>query len=189
MVMISGKNAASSYLRLNFHTKFFNMKEIYVKYAAYNLWANRRMAETFAALPEAEMEAPIVSSFPSARLTFLHIWDAESLWLERLQGNSPAAFPSKSFQGNNSDVLATFLKGSEAFLAFVQEQPSDFFERSLFFKTLSYGEQTQRAFEMIHHCMNHSTFHRGQLITMGRQLGIEKFPPTDFAYYLRELGK
>jgi len=165
------------------------MKEIYVKYAGYNLWANRHMVDAFASLPVAVLEAPIVSSFPSARLTFLHIWDAEFLWLERLQGHSPSAFPSKTFEGDIHAVFAALLKGSEAYLTFVEAQPSAFFEGSLFFKTISYGEQTQRSYEMIHHCMNHSTFHRGQLITLGRQLGIEKFPPTDFAYYLRELGK
>ncbi len=165
------------------------MKEIYVNYASYNLWANSRMLETFAGLSAEQLETPIVSSFPSVRLTFLHIWDAEALWLERLQGNSPAFFPSKYFMGDNHDVFSGFIKASTEFLAFVEGQPASFFEEPLFFKTISYGEQTQRAFEMIHHCMNHSTFHRGQLITMGRQLGIEKFPPTDYAYFLRELDK
>ena len=165
------------------------MKEIYVQYASYNLWANRRMVETFASLSEEQMEAHIESSFPSARLTFLHIWDAEFAWLKRLQGNSPSAFPSKTFVGDIQVVYATFLKSSEEFLAFVEAQPASFFGETLSFRTISYGDQIQRAFEMVHHCMNHSTFHRGQLITMGRQLGIQKFPPTDFAYYLRELGQ
>ncbi len=164
------------------------MKEIYVKYTQFNLWANRRIVESFAPLSTKEMETPIVSSFPSVRLTFLHIWDAESLWLERLKGNSPTAFPSKSFVGDNTVVFGNLLRVSEDFRSFVETQPGDYFEKTLEFTTLSYGPQTQRTFEMIHHCMNHSTFHRGQLITLGRQLGIQQFPPTDYAFFLRELG-
>lgn len=165
------------------------MKEIYVSYTGYNLWANRRMVETFSALPDEQLQQTIVSSFPSIRLTFLHIWDAEMLWLERLNGNSPTSFPSKSFVGENAQVFENLLQKSEAFLEFVKSQPTAFFEQTLSFSTISYGPQTQRAFEMVHHCMNHSTMHRGQLLTMGRQLGLLKFPPTDFAFYLRELGK
>jgi uncharacterized damage-inducible protein DinB len=91
--------------------------------------------------------------------------------------------------GGNAAVFENLLKGSEAFLDFVKAQPVAFFEQTLAFSTITYGPQSQRAFEMIHHCMNHSTMHRGQLLTMGRQLGIMKFLPTDFAYYLRELAK
>ena len=35
------------------------------------------------------------------------------------------------------------------------------------------------------HCMNHSTFHRGNLITMMRNMGMLEFPATDFIDYLR----
>ncbi len=163
------------------------MKEIYTRYTQYNLWANRRLAETFATAPETDFNATIISSFPSVRTTFLHIWDAEFCWLSRLQGVSPAAFPSKTFEGDTKAVLATVLKTSEDFANCVAAQAPDFFEKYIDFVTLSYGPSGQQAFEMIHHCMNHSTFHRGQLITMGRQLGIKGFPPTDFVYYLKEL--
>jgi len=40
---------------------------------------------------------------------------------------------------------------------------------------------------MVHHCMNHSTYHRGQLITLARQLGMkEGVPSTDLLYFSRE---
>jgi uncharacterized damage-inducible protein DinB len=36
-------------------------------------------------------------------------------------------------------------------------------------------------YQMLHHVFNHSTYHRGQLVTMLRQLGVEKLPSTDFS--------
>ncbi len=161
------------------------MKKIYEQYTQFNLWANQRMVDTFASMTDEQFNAPIVSSFPSVRTTFLHIWDAEALWLKRLNGISLADFPSKSFHGDTKDVFNGLLNASKEFADFVAAQPNDFFETTISFKTISYGEGSQAAYEMVHHCMNHSTFHRGQLITMGRQLGLEKFPPTDFVYYLR----
>lgn len=41
---------------------------------------------------------------------------------------------------------------------------------------------------MVQHCTNHSTYHRGQLITLARQLGIKKeVPSTDLLYFSREI--
>ena len=38
---------------------------------------------------------------------------------------------------------------------------------------------------MLHHVFNHGTYHRGQLINMLRQLGVEKLPQTDFSVWTR----
>jgi uncharacterized damage-inducible protein DinB len=35
------------------------------------------------------------------------------------------------------------------------------------------------------HVLNHGTYHRGQLVNMLRQLGIEKIPQTDFIVWSR----
>jgi uncharacterized damage-inducible protein DinB len=45
-------------------------------------------------------------------------------------------------------------------------------------------ESNQPRVEYIHHCMNHSTYHRGQLITIGRNLGFSDAPMTDYNFYL-----
>jgi uncharacterized damage-inducible protein DinB len=37
------------------------------------------------------------------------------------------------------------------------------------------------------HCFNHSTQHRGQLITMMRTLGLDRIPATDLIVYQRSL--
>jgi uncharacterized damage-inducible protein DinB len=39
---------------------------------------------------------------------------------------------------------------------------------------------------MLLHVFNHGTYHRGQLVTMLRQLGIENIPATDFIVWSRE---
>ncbi|MDQ6763781.1 MAG: hypothetical protein M3015_14295, partial [Bacteroidota bacterium] len=43
----------------------------------------------------------------------------------------------------------------------------------------------QPVYEMLVQVFNHQTFHRGQLITMMRQNGIDKLPATDFIVYSR----
>jgi uncharacterized damage-inducible protein DinB len=170
----------------NFTTKSLIMKDIYVKYAAYNVWANRRIADLFLAAGDAAGEQPIVSSFPSVKQTILHIWGAEWVWLQRLQGVSPTHFPTFDFEGTTAEALDQWLKTSEAFLSYVENTTTDFLHKALEFKNLAGLEYRQQAYEMIHHCMNHSTYHRGQLVMMARQLGIEKVPSTDMIFFLRD---
>lgn len=38
--------------------------------------------------------------------------------------------------------------------------------------------------DIILHVFNHATYHRGQLITMGRQVGLTLPPRTDYIYFL-----
>jgi uncharacterized damage-inducible protein DinB len=39
--------------------------------------------------------------------------------------------------------------------------------------------------ELVQHALNHSTFHRGQVVLLLRQMGHVP-PPTDYAEYLAE---
>jgi uncharacterized damage-inducible protein DinB len=39
---------------------------------------------------------------------------------------------------------------------------------------------------MLLHLFNHNTYHRGQLVTMLRQLGMDKIPATDFIVWSRK---
>jgi uncharacterized damage-inducible protein DinB len=43
----------------------------------------------------------------------------------------------------------------------------------------------QPIYQMLLHMFNHGTYHRGQLVTMLRQLGIQKLPSTDFIEWSR----
>ena len=161
-------------------------RHVWSTFSAYNTWANQKLAELFSSLDEAAANKTIVSSFPSVKLTFLHIWDAELIWLKRLQGLNPEDFPSASFEGSFDDVLREMLNNSRDFQAFVAVQDETYFEKMIAFKNLAGKQFSQPAYEMIQHCLNHSTYHRGQLVTMARQLGLKDIPATDFVYFKRQ---
>lgn len=160
------------------------MKELIIKYLRYNVWANQTLADYLSQLSDEQLEREIVSSFPSIRKTVLHIWDAEILWQLRLEGISLPEFPSKNFKNDNATMLKGLVDCSKAFLANMEAQDDSYFTASHTYMTISYGETTQKAYDMIHHCMNHSTFHRGQVIMMLRQLGLSDPPHLDEMLFL-----
>jgi len=162
------------------------MKEFLTYYCEYNIWANEKLAHFFADKPEALLTRPIENSFPSIRKTLIHILSAEKSWLARLSQE----------QANNKRVLDEFnttveafnalVTGSKDFAKFVHKQPNSFFDTSISYNTWDGTQWEMLPKIMVQHCMNHSTYHRGQLVTLARQLGMRKgVPSTDLLYYSR----
>jgi uncharacterized damage-inducible protein DinB len=163
------------------------MKTQLSDYVRYNLWANDGLIELFRQQDPSVIDRPIVSSFSSIRETLMHLWSVELIWMEQLKGNSPKTFAAQTFTGSNEELFDNLHASSSAFVAFVEAQPESYFEIPLTFGLITAsGTFTHTPTEMIWHCMNHQTFHRGQLITMGRQAGISAFPRTDFIFYKRD---
>lgn len=162
------------------------MKEYLVKLAHYNLWANQKVISMIS-LDKKIMNTPIVSSFPSIQETLLHIWDAQDIWLTRLKEQPNTSFPSKHFKGSNADVIEGLQKSSEDFYLFLDKQLPTYDTKIFTYTTIAGEAQASTAVEIVAHCMNHSSFHRGQLITMLRGLGQQKFEATDMIAYHRAM--
>lgn len=154
-------------------------------YTQYNLWANTQTINWLKTKPIALMEQEVLSSFPNLKLTLLHIWAAEKIWLERLQGTPPTTFLSQTFAGSTEDVFEGILQQSAAFSDYVQVLSESQFNETGDFRLLNGTEDQRQRAEMIHHCMNHSAYHRGQIVTIARNLGLTDPPSTDFIKYLR----
>lgn len=155
-------------------------------YTAYNHWANQQLADWLQAAAEEDLNREIESSFSSLKETVLHIWSAEYLWLQTVKDESAENNPAKHFKGSKDDLLKGWLQASENFSNHVKSMSLADLQAK---RPNSRGDGHTVIADMIHHCMNHSTYHRGQLITIGRQAGLESPPRTDFIYYVGLSGE
>ena len=145
--------------------------KLLIDYAAYNNWANERIISMIEKIGEQKANSFIESSFPSIFKTLLHVLDAQYLWLFRLQNDHFPDAPSKSFNGNIFDLIKRIRSTSENLKQFVSEMETPDLDKTLTYKDSEGKVHSSPFSETILHCINHSTFHRGQLITMLRQLG------------------
>lgn len=176
----------SGHILCNLAVQDMTMKEIITDYTAYNVWANRKLMQVVMQLTPEQINAEVQGSFPSIRKTIYHIWDAQIIWLSRIQGASPTGWPSATYGDDFEGFDLYFIQQSEDIHRFVSTRPETFFDDMCFYRNLN-GDQLQtRNAEIILHCMNHSTYHRGQVITYMRQAGITELPHTDFIFYTRE---
>jgi uncharacterized damage-inducible protein DinB len=163
------------------------MKQILLDYTQYNMWANKRIIDILKPLSNENIDQDLGGSFNTIRQTIYHIWGAESIWFQRLQLVEHIQIPQENFDGDFYEACDVWQSVSKSMIEFVRKQYDDrAFEHQFIYKTLKKGIFKNTVFDAIHHCMNHSTFHRGQLVNYARMLGVTKIPSTDYITYCRE---
>jgi uncharacterized damage-inducible protein DinB len=142
----------------------------------YNQWANARTLDVASKLSAEQFTADLKSSHRSVRDTLAHTLAAEWIWLERWKGTSPTALLKAEDFPTPDSLRARWTQVESDYTGFFGELTDDSLGKVIAY-TNTKGEQWQYPLgSMIQHLLNHSTYHRGQVITMLRQLGAEVTP-------------
>jgi uncharacterized damage-inducible protein DinB len=159
------------------------MKEILKQLAAYHVWANQRIFQVILALPEEKQLAEVPSSFNSLYKTILHCWDAESIWWQRIKLQERIIRPSESFRGSMTELADGLLQQSRQWEIWISNASELSLEHVCQYQSTKRELFKQPVYQIILHVFNHGTFHRGQLVNMLRQLGLDKLPATDLSLF------
>ena len=148
----------------------------------YNRWANAQTLIAASRLNAEQFTRDLASSHASVRDTLAHILAAEWIWVTRWRGTSPKALlDPKEFPG--VDALKSKWAEVERDQAGVIRELSDESLARMITYTNTKGEGWTYSLErMMQHVVNHSSYHRGQVTTMLRQLGVEPIP-TDLLFF------
>jgi len=161
------------------------MKQLLQQYAAYNIWANKRIIETATQLSEEQVNKEIVSSFPSVYKTVLHLMEVENVWWERLKLVEHTTL-SGWYTGNFDEMSKKLLALSHQWHNWIKDANDANITHVFAYYNSKKEFFKQPVYEMLLHLFNHQTFHRGQIITMFRQLGLDKIQPSDFIVFTRK---
>lgn len=155
------------------------------KQSTANLWANERYVNWLKSEPKDILSKTVPSSFPSIQETLIHIWDVERYWLAIIRQNSlPESFRLNGFDGTLDDVFAGLIQKSKDFKTYVYSLDEDALLEVRKLDT-PWVKGTQPQYDFILHCMTHSTYHRGQIVTIARNLGVEEgIPMGDYNAFL-----
>ena len=149
---------------------------------SYDDWANKMLLTTVSQLENDEFIQDLSSSYKSIRDTMVHIIGAERLWLSRWMGEQGRTLL-------NSDDFPTYISLSNRWdnfrnqiNSFLLELTEEDLTKEISYKNLKGISYTLELWKQMLHVTNHSTYHRGQVVTMLRQL--KKQPPSlDLIYY------
>jgi uncharacterized damage-inducible protein DinB len=147
------------------------LRELLLEHTGYSAWATRQVLEACSVLAEEQIGRDCGASHSSLLQTFRHMHDGERVWLRRLEEV-------------HKDRLPRGVGPERSFEFLVQAWPElwDGYRR-----WLEEASEDDLKFEVstMLHAINHTSFHRGQIITMLRGFGVQP-PNTDLtAFYAR----
>ncbi|MFP5288934.1 MAG: DinB family protein [Thermoanaerobaculia bacterium] len=151
----------------------------------YMLWADRLVLAAVRQVREEDLTRDAGVSFKSILGTLAHILGSERMWLSRFLGTSLDRVPSIQ----DFPDLPTWIAGweetaaqLEAFLAGLTDEQ---LATPLTWTNTKGESHTHPLWHPVSHMVNHATYHRGQVISLLRQMGYA-VPSTDLIVYFYE---
>jgi uncharacterized damage-inducible protein DinB len=151
----------------------------------YNSWANHRVLESCAPVSTEKLLKQAGGSFGSLRGTLAHIMDVEWLYLERWNGRAPSSLPKQEDYPDIAAIRAHWKEVDANLNNYVRGLTAGDLARVVEFRNTKGILYRHPLWEIMHHVVNHSTYHRGQVTTLLRTLG-ESANATDMIAFYRE---
>src|SRR5687767_4212342 len=151
----------------------------------YTVWANHRAMRATATAPATEFSRDLGASFGSLRGTLAHIMWVEWVWLERWKGLSPNRLPDESEFANILALRDRWTIIEDHRRAWLEALPESGVVEVIAYRTFEGRPYQAPLWQLVQHLANHSTYHRGQVTTMLRQLGARTVS-TDLVTWDRE---
>ena len=156
--------------------------------ARYNRWANGRLYDACATLPEADYRAARPAFFGAIHRTLNHILLADRLWLARIRGDAPIALPlDAELYATLAELRAARVVEDDGIVAYLDGLEAAALEEDVHYTNTRGDPFATPLGVILQHLFNHATHHRGQVHDMLTQTEVAP-PPLDLIYFVREAG-
>jgi uncharacterized damage-inducible protein DinB len=145
----------------------------------YSAWATRRVLESTAGLSPDELSRDLGNSYGGVHGTLKHIYQADSIWFDRLMG-APTSDLSKYEPSSGFSEWIPLLDG---YVKWAEQLNAADWDRIVSYRNVK-GESLQTpVWQIVLHLVNHASYHRGQVTTLLRQIGRAPVGTDLIAYY------
>ena len=162
------------------------MKQLIINYTKFNLWANSKICYFLSVLDEPLLDKKLIDNLPSMKGVVDQIWDAETTFYNRFTGNTAENTPSKEFNGDFKELKRKFLQQSQNITLYALSLDDNQLKKDFEYSNEEGEKFKTQLYRIVLHCVNHSTFLRGQILTIFRDLGYRDYSPIDLETYFKE---
>ena len=149
------------------------LKAHFDQLAAYNRWANRRIYDDAASLPDAVRKQGVGLFFGSVHATLNHLLVGDYIWMRRFSGDGPQPERLNQILYEDFFELRTAREAEdERIFRLVTELQS--YDREIVYQNSSGRTFRQALGPALTHFFNHQTHHRGQVHTGLTIAGIKE---------------
>ena len=152
---------------------------------AYNRWAEARMLDACRQVPPGRYGEELAPGWASLRSSVAHIAGATDLWVRRFLGQPADAFVPESELATPDDAARLSAAALGALDRMALELTPEQLAAPFTYRNLRGQVATVPLWAALRHVVNHATYHRGQVASKLRRLGVEP-PVTDLVYFAIE---
>ena len=149
----------------------------------FNYWAKSKMIGALDALPEQELYKDLKTSFGGIHGTLVHICGAEDIWLSRFKGVFNQKFLNAADAPDYVAVKKKWNTVEAGMRAYVLSLTEPRLLETFSFTNIKSEPVSNIRWQALQHLVNHSTYHRGQVTSMIRQLGGTPVSTDMIAFY------
>jgi|SRR5579872_1240339 len=149
----------------------------------YSAWATRRVLEAVAVLTSDELHRNLGNSYGGIHGTLAHIFQADSIWFDRLHGVPTGPLSAYPAPPDLAVFSQDWLALHDRWIAWAERLDAAAWDRPVPHRNTRGESDTQPAWRIALHVVNHASYHRGQITTMLRQLGKQPIGTDLMAYY------
>jgi uncharacterized damage-inducible protein DinB len=146
-------------------------------------WADEVMLDALLHVPPAKAREDLGNSFGGMFDTLNHVYLAELVWFERIQGRNKRMADLVSPADTNS-LAEAWPELHRMWLDWADPRSAGDWNGPFTFRNNAGTESTFPYWQIVVHLVNHGSYHRGQFATLLRQSGITP-PGTDLITYYR----
>jgi uncharacterized damage-inducible protein DinB len=159
-------------------------KQYFIELMGYINWADSVTISWLTQLTDEQWNQTAVSSFGSIKETAIHIVSAKKIWVDIWKNVPEKVYLSQVFNGTKSELIAIWKETSVELQHFIESFPYERYSQEITVIKPNAEVSIMEFRKTFPHMVNHSTYHRGQLVTLLRQAGFSAFINTDlFTYY------
>lgn len=158
-------------------------------FADYNAWANRRLYDAAAPLPDRDYRRDLGAAFGSLHGTLNHLLVADRIWMQRVTGEGAAPDALDAILYDDLAELRAARTAEDARIrAFVAGLDDAALQRTITYRTRVRPQDiAQPLAPALLHVFNHQTHHRGQAHALLTRL-TGAAPSFDLIVFQRETG-
>lgn len=155
----------------------------------YHYWARDRLLDAVESLTPDQFRRDLGNSFGSVRDTLVHMVSAEWTWCSRWEGEHPSGHLEVTDFGTVQDIRSRWATEEARVRRYVDRLGPDGINRVLGYAHFNGAPLESVFWQMLQHVVNHATFHRGQVTTMLRQLGVRSPRSQDMIVFYRDVRR
>lgn len=148
----------------------------------YTLWADRAVIDAIRPVRLEDLAREAGVSFGSLLGTLVHILGSERLWLSRFTGQPMPHRPTVEELPDFLSLARAWEETAAELGAFLASLAEDQLAATITWTTTEGTTHSAPLWQPVVHMVNHATYHRGQVVSLLRQLGYQP-PVTDMIWF------